>query len=555
MKQVFISYPRDKAAGQAKARALYSALQKEQISAFLDDESIHPGDRWLSSLKQGIADCKVMLVVISKASDDRKWVEKEFNEALKHDILVIPVLVEVAEIPLQYSDLQAVVLYGDKAAEQQKRLFQTIRKTLGIDVVNPLIKKAIRAKRTEAYDTALELWQQVLNLNPKHARAKEEINTLNHLNNTKQSGSNLLQRLVLRLGEIQPVFNEIAPILNQAAKRPEALSLIEQTTSFLNNDLSSEAYIEFCKTILKPAANIQTQAQPADYEALAQRICKGEIALFLGSDIGREYGHELVSEQQMAVELAKQSNYENFDGGLSSIAEYLRLRPEYGASGLWDKLGNAMQQDPQDATLYRLLAQTEAPLILISSAYDDRLERCFQASRKLYVELTSIVCRSDDYDIGHVIVRYSDKKEPDRTYEAEKLSALKLQEAGYSVIYKIRGSCTPQGSQQELKRDALTVAESDYFTFARYAEKIIPNYLTTLLRGRGFLFVGFSPDRWEQRLLVNALLSKRTHASDECYTIGVSQDPLEAAYWQKQKVQHYDVNLSELDDHIEEVLL
>jgi len=554
MKQVFISYPRDNAAGQSTARALYSALQKQQISAFIDEESIEPGDRWLNSLKQGVADCQIMLSVVSAASHNRSWFEKEFNEVQKHDVLVIPVLAEDVEIPMQFTDLQAVPLYGEQAAEQQERLFQTIRKNLGVDLIKPLIDKARKAKRTEAYDAALILLQQVLDIDPHHAGAQQEVVTLQQLNESRRQGADLLQGLALRFTEVQPVFSQVADILNNAAKRPVlAVPLITQTALFLENKLSAQDYITISQSLCQSAPTPQKTAQSTDYNALAERICKGEIALFLGSDIAREYGHESFSEKQMAMDLAKQSKYDSFDGGLSSIAEYLRLHPGYGSSGLWDKLEGAVQERQSETGLYRLLARIDAPLVLISSGYDDQLECCFREEGKRFVELSSIVSRSDDYDIGHVIASYSDQKEPDRPYLAEELSALKLQDDGYSIIYKIRGSCTAV-SKSELKRDALTVTESDYFTFARYAQKIIPSYLSSLLRGRGFLFVGFSPDSWEQRLLVDGLLSKRTHASDECYTVGVSQDPLEVAYWQKQKVQHYDVNLPELDEHIEEVL-
>ena len=555
MKQVFISYPRDNATGQALARSLYSALQKEQISAFLDEESIEPGERWLKSLKEGVAGCKIMLSVISTASDDRKWFEKEFNEAQKHDILIIPVLSEDTDIPMQLTDLQAVPLYGEQAKDQQIRLFQSIRKTLGVDVINPLIKKAIQAKRNEAYDTAISLWSQVLEISPEQTRAHEEIGILKELNQTKQKGADLSERLAQRYMDIQPVFSDVISLLKQAAKRPDAaLPLIEKTQLFLDNKLTAEEYINSSRVICQPMTNLSQTVQSPDYAALAERISKGEVALFLGSDIAQEYGDKAKSEQQLATELAQQAKYENFGGSLSSIAEYLRLGVEVGSSGLWSKLESAIAHEQVDTALYPLLARIDAPLILISSAYDDSLERCFQASGKPYVELSSIVCRTDEYDIGHVIASYSDHSVKDRPYLNEQLSTLKLYEQGYSIIYKIRGSCT-SGSNNELKRDALTVAESDYFTFARHAEEIIPSYLTGLLRGRGFLFIGLNPDSWEQRLLVNALLSKRTHASDDCYTVGVSRDLLEAAYWKKQRVHHYDVNLPELDEHIEEVLL
>ena len=559
MKQVFISYPRDNAAGQATARSLHTALQKEQISSFLDETSIDPGTRWLVSLKEGVANCKIMLSVISSSSDDRVWFEKEFNEAQKYDIYIIPVLAEEVELPMQFSDLQAIFLFGAQVRDQQEKLFKFIRKYLGVDEINPLIKQAIHAKRTEAYEIALEKWHRVLDISPNHSRATNEIHHLQKLNDLKNEGAFLSQQLVLRFLEIQSVFTDVALILNQAAKRVEAPAVIEITKQFLEKHIIAEDYIQQCQLICKPAGSGSTASQAVNYDALAQRISKGEMVLFLGSDIAGEYGDDAKSEQQLASELAQEAKYKNFQGSLSSIVEYLRLTADYGASGVWKKLEVAVSEVQVDNNLYPLLARIEAPLILISAAYDDQLEKCFQESRKPYVQLSSIVSRSDEYDIGHVIASYSDKSKPDQAYLAENLSALKLHENGYSIIYKIRGSCV-YGDEQSLQdkalqRDALTVAESDYFTFARHAEKIIPSYLAGLLRGRGFLFVGYSPASWEQRLLVSALLSKRTHASDQCYTVGGSKDPLESAYWKKQHVHSYDVNLLELDGHIEEALL
>jgi PHD/YefM family antitoxin component YafN of YafNO toxin-antitoxin module len=40
------------------------------------------------SLKEGVAGCKIMLSVISTASDDRKWFEKEFNESYDYPVVL-----------------------------------------------------------------------------------------------------------------------------------------------------------------------------------------------------------------------------------------------------------------------------------------------------------------------------------------------------------------------------------------------------------------------------------------------------------------------------------
>lgn len=557
-KQVFISYPRDNAAGQTTARALFTALQKEQISAFLDEDSIELGDRWLNKLKQGVADCKIMLSVISAASDDRAWLEKEFNEAQKHDIRIIPILAEAVDLPMQFTDIQAIALYGDTAKEQQEKLFKYIRKYLGIDEITPLIKEAEQAKRNDALETALQKWQQVLTIAPDFERANKEISRLEQLRSLQQRGKDLLPQLLSRMDEIQPVFGEVATILSQASKRPEVTAIMALSQQFLENSITSDDYTKQCKVAFQSKNNGIQSVSNTDYAVLAERIGKGEMVMFLGSDIAQEYGVVAKNEQQLAKDLAQQAEYPDFEGGLSSITEYLHIGTSLGARGVWEKLESAMQKTEAETRLHTLLAKVEAPLILISAAYDNQLERCFDQAGKLYVQLSSIICPSEHYDVGHVVASYSDGSEQDQTYLAEELSALKLHEKGYSIIYKIRGSCVTTNKQSEedkaMQRDGLTVTESNYFTFARHAETIIPSYLASLLRGRGFLFVGFSPESWEQRLLVNTLLSKRKHAHDRCHTVGVSQDPLEAAFWRQQGVVPYDVNLPELDGHIEEVL-
>ncbi|MGH8547980.1 MAG: HEAT repeat domain-containing protein [Methylococcales bacterium] len=120
----------------------------------------------------------------------------------------------------------------------------------------------------------------------------------------------------------------------------------------------------------------------------------------------------------------------------------------------------------------------------------------------------------------------------------EELSHLKLLEEGYSLIYKIKGTCKPgkRGlNASNLQKDALLLSESNFFTFARNADKIIPGYLIKHFQDRSFMFLGFSPKSWEDRLLVNILLEKRRYISTPCYTASTTDDPLEAAYWNSQK--------------------
>lgn len=125
---VFISYPRDGAHGQALARELYERLQAESIDAFLDEENILPGDRWIHVLKAGAQQCRVMLSVVSPASHDRSWVEREYIAAVQEKVPVIPVLATAGELPFQMNDLQAAKLYGEHKENEWRRVLAQIRK-------------------------------------------------------------------------------------------------------------------------------------------------------------------------------------------------------------------------------------------------------------------------------------------------------------------------------------------------------------------------------------------------------------------------------------------
>lgn len=119
---VFISYPQDGAAGQALANDLFQRLQAEGIAAFLDTESIRLGERWIQALGNGVKQCKVVLSVVSPASHDRPWVEKEYIEANKLKIPIIPVLATAGDVPFQMNDVQVARLLAGQFRKERKRV-------------------------------------------------------------------------------------------------------------------------------------------------------------------------------------------------------------------------------------------------------------------------------------------------------------------------------------------------------------------------------------------------------------------------------------------------
>lgn len=274
---------------------------------------------------------------------------------------------------------------------------------------------------------------------------------------------------------------------------------------------------------------------------VAERIRAGKMVLFLGSDVLGGTAQETALAQQLA-QLAK---YGEFNGSLSAIAEYYRLKLNLGVDKLVDRMGNILPNDPQAVTFYQTLAAQPARLVLISAAYDDLLEQAFRQAGKPFVVLTSMV-QQGQYGVGHVQVSFSDTNPEAGIYTKEDTSGLDLKR--YSIIYKIRGTCrTAQGENAPM-----TLTESDYFSFARYAETMIPNCLASPLLASALLFIGYRPRQWEDRLLVKALLKNRENAREPCFRLAMMGiEPLEDVFWHRRNVRECPMDMQALEGYLQ----
>src|SRR5262249_56642076 len=105
--KIFISYRRDDAedaAGRIRDWLIQTRrLAREDI--FTDVTAILPGADFLQVIERTISQCKAMIVVISSSwlaqvnSPDTSYVRLEAETALRHNLLIIPVLVGGARMP------------------------------------------------------------------------------------------------------------------------------------------------------------------------------------------------------------------------------------------------------------------------------------------------------------------------------------------------------------------------------------------------------------------------------------------------------------------------
>ena len=585
---IFISYAHVDNASRDKAVDRFveelEALVNQQVgrsspNRIWKDNRLDGNRVFSSDIQQKLKNANCLLIFLSPGYLASEWCMKEFNlfheKNRPHPERIFCVELDAIPVEDKPAILQESLGYRfwhqDKLSkvtyplEPENKDYKNTLLKLAKDLAEQIkqfeetVRQAKQAGRNNAHSEAIDLWRKVLKIQPEYPGAVEEITSLQQKQQQHSQGEQLLLQLFARMQDIpQDVFANVAKVLRDIDNHTKAQTIIEKTEQFLQNTITADHYIAHCQEELS-GKTPQIKASAMDYDELAKRIRNGDTVLFLGSEIPREYGEDITDEHVLARHLAEKIGYENFNGSFSSIAEYYQLRPEYGRKSLLDKLKETLFQKPSVVRFYNHLARIEQPLVLIASSYDDMLEKAFRQHQKPYVVLSSIINRGQDddgnsYDVGHVLVRYSDNKEPEKIWLAEELSQLKLMEEGYSLIYKIKGTCENCHSDNPFQKDALLISESNYFTFARNADKIIPGYLVKHFQDRGFMFIGFNPKSWEDRLLVNALLEKRRYISTPCYTAGTSEDPLEAAYWDNQKVRQYDISIRQLDEKLEQVL-
>src|SRR5688572_24496961 len=107
MRDLFISYARD---DRDRAAALASALEATGVSVWWD-RHIPPGRTYDDVIEEALTAARCVLVLWSEHSTDSRWVRAEASAAADRGILV-PVLIEPVEPPLEFRNIQAADLSG-----------------------------------------------------------------------------------------------------------------------------------------------------------------------------------------------------------------------------------------------------------------------------------------------------------------------------------------------------------------------------------------------------------------------------------------------------------
>jgi len=133
MQTVFISHANQDA---QFAHRLAADLQRLGVSVWIAPESIRPGEGWVDAIERGLEESSHVVVVLTPAALQSRWVKKETNVAItlerKERIEVIPLDVEECEVPPLLGSYHMVYFRRDYDAGLRK-----LTERLGVRITPP----------------------------------------------------------------------------------------------------------------------------------------------------------------------------------------------------------------------------------------------------------------------------------------------------------------------------------------------------------------------------------------------------------------------------------
>lgn len=290
------------------------------------------------------------------------------------------------------------------------------------------------------------------------------------------------------------------------------------------------------------------------YPFIGDKLFSGRVIPFLGSGASlgeREAGSRwnrgvskfLPTVGELANYLAEMTSFpypESFD--LTNVAQYYSVMG--GRRSLNEELHNIFDYDYQPTILHTFLADVQAPLLIVTTNYDDLLERSLdERNRRLGSD-------ARPYD---VVIHTADSTSGDRLlwwpYGASQPSEISPNKLDIdlertTVIYKMNGGV----DRRDSLRDQYVITEDDYIDFlARMTKnKAIPAIFAEPFQTRHFLYLGYGLTDWSRRVILNRLEKDlRRPKGIVSWAIRYRLSVLEQRYWEARGVKCYDQSIEE----------
>lgn len=104
-------------ADKKPARALAQALVAFGVEPWFDEWSIAPGESIVAGLEHGVSECRMLILMWSKAAAASKWVDTEVRSFLRRrvddsSLLIVPIMLDDAPLPSLVAEYRGFDLRG-----------------------------------------------------------------------------------------------------------------------------------------------------------------------------------------------------------------------------------------------------------------------------------------------------------------------------------------------------------------------------------------------------------------------------------------------------------
>jgi hypothetical protein len=300
------------------------------------------------------------------------------------------------------------------------------------------------------------------------------------------------------------------------------------------------------------------------YGEIVDLLKSSQVVPFLGAGVNfgmrqspgdkwdEKCGGFLPSGAELSRFLASKANFPSRDErDLSDLAKVASYFVETSArSRLRQRLRDVFDHDFKPCDIHCFLAEVPAPLLIVTTNYDDMIERAFAKAGKPY---DLVVHPTDRKDIEASVLWWRHGAKEPETVEPNKLY---IDLNNTTVIYKMHGTI-----DRLLKQwDSYVITEEDYVDFLTRmtGQTAVPAQFMRYFRSRHFLFLGYGLNDWNMRVVLNNLrsvlpwrASGGSEANDPAeedlrsWAIQFHPSDLEVELWGARKVRIYDVDIGE----------
>ena len=316
------------------------------------------------------------------------------------------------------------------------------------------------------------------------------------------------------------------------------------------------------------------------YETVASAIAAGEVIPFFGAGVnmcGRPPGAQwqrdgaqfLPSGGELSAYLAQSFNYTQADANnLLRVSQYVSLTR--GSGPLYKALRKLFNADYPPTPLHGFFAGLPAALrakgydptpyqLIVTTNYDDLMERAYFAARVPF-DLVSYVAEGQNRGkFWHWTYAPAEGQPADDFWgqawpppvaarlieRPNEYKGITLDEDDYllrPVILKIHGAVDRAAAEN----DSYVITEDHYIEYLTRADisSLVPATLVAKLKGSSFLFLGYSLQDWNLRVILQRIWgeAKLTYSS---WAVQLNPPDLDKRFWNKRNVEILNISLDE----------